>query len=90
MLDAVMPNGRPSMMYYTPHLWGAEDYLVPVTVEDLEICSADAEFRSVPCDIDVYNACVHAMGVHRLTIPHTAVDAIELYLTLRRVIGLLL
>jgi len=87
-----MPSGRPSVMYYAPHLWDTDDYLVSVVSEDLDVCleSEDAEFRSLPCDIDVYNICMHVMNVHGLNPPRTVVEATDLYLCLRSNIALLL
>jgi len=85
-----MPAGRPSMMYYTPHLWGACDYLVTVAADDWDVCADDADFRSIPCDPDVYNVCLYLMTLYNYSYPNNAGEAVDLYLTLRHNIELLL
>ncbi|KAJ8302239.1 hypothetical protein KUTeg_021226 [Tegillarca granosa] len=33
------PSGRPDLMYFTPMLWGSEDYLCSVPDEELYVCA---------------------------------------------------
>lgn len=78
-----MPSGIPDVMYMAPHLWGAEDCLIPLT-EDLTTCKDSCTFvSSVPCDVDVFDLCTIIMKESSLEFPSTASQALDLYFHLR-------
>ncbi|KAM9735041.1 uncharacterized protein ACNS7B_014401 [Menidia menidia] len=78
-----VPSGIPDVMYMAPHLWGAEDCLVPLT-EDLTTCKDSCTFvSSVPCDVDVFDLCTIIMEESSLEFPSTMSQALDLYFHLR-------
>ncbi|CAL9706651.1 unnamed protein product [Knipowitschia caucasica] len=78
-----VPSGIPDVMYIAPHLWGAEDCLVPLT-EDLTTCRDSCTFiSSVPCDVDVFDLCTIIMEESFLEFPSTMSQALDLYFHLR-------
>ena len=80
-----VPSGRPTLMYYTPVLWGSEDQLCWVSEDDIEDCSTTADFRSlVPCDKDVYDICIAIMSRDNLQPAMDAFEAVNLYLKLQQ------
>ena len=80
-----VPFGRPEQMYLFPSLWNADDHSVVITETDMAACCREADFRSaIPCDEDVYEVCVAIMKEHNLTPAQTCVEAIDLYLYIRR------
>ncbi|KAJ8317084.1 hypothetical protein KUTeg_005652 [Tegillarca granosa] len=79
-----VPSGRPDLMYFTPMLWGSEDYLCSVPDEELDVCATEAEFRSsIPCDADVYKFCIETIRRHNLDIPKDLNSAVNVYKFLR-------
>ncbi|KAF3854256.1 hypothetical protein F7725_022311, partial [Dissostichus mawsoni] len=59
--NANVPAGIPNIMYTAPHLWGADDLLVPFS-DDLPTCKESCKFlTSVPCDEDVFDLCTIIM-----------------------------
>ncbi|XP_042069377.1 uncharacterized protein LOC121812132 [Haplochromis burtoni] len=78
-----VPCGIPDVMYMAPHLWGAEDCLVPLT-EDLTLCKNSCTFvSSVPCDVQVFDLCTIIMEESSLEFPSTMSQALDLYFHLR-------
>ncbi|XP_041864801.1 uncharacterized protein LOC121654649 [Melanotaenia boesemani] len=78
-----VPSGIPDVMYMAPHLWGAEDCLVPLT-EDFTSCKDSCTFvSSVPCDVDVFDLCTIIMQESGLEFPSTMSQALDLYFHLR-------
>ncbi|KAL2087589.1 uncharacterized protein LOC109138370 [Larimichthys crocea] len=78
-----VPSGIPDVMYMAPHLWGAENCLVPLT-EDLTACKHSCTFlSSVPCDVDLFDLCTIIMEESSLEFPSTMSDAVDLYIQLR-------
>ena len=60
--NTTAPTGRPMVMYTSPVLWGGVDQLCGVSDTDITVCCSEAVFRSsMPCDPDVYEACLHIM-----------------------------
>eukprot|EP00057_Strongylocentrotus_purpuratus_P004857 XP_003729637.2 PREDICTED: uncharacterized protein LOC100891753 [Strongylocentrotus purpuratus] len=86
-----VPSGRPMMMYYTPELWGTEDKICGVDDAYASVCRGEAAFRSTrPCDKDVYDMCMTIVNRDHLPIATDAHQAVDVYLHLRREIGMLL
>ncbi|XP_019206659.1 uncharacterized protein LOC109196682 [Oreochromis niloticus] len=78
-----MPCGIPDVMHMAPHLWGAEDCLVPLT-EDLTLCKNSCTFvSSVPCDVQVFDLCTIIMEESSLEFPSIMSQALDLYFHLR-------
>ncbi|XP_039903033.1 uncharacterized protein LOC120743455 [Simochromis diagramma] len=78
-----VPCGIPDVMHMAPHLWGAEDCLVPLT-EDLTLCKNSCTFvSSVPCDVQVFDLCTIIMEESSLGFPSTMSQAFDLYFHLR-------
>lgn len=78
-----VPCGIPDVMHMAPHLWGAEDCLVPLT-EDLTLCKNSCTFvSSVPCDVQVFDLCTIIMEESSLEFPSTMSQALDLYFHLR-------
>jgi len=80
--NTTAPTGRPMVMYTSPVLWGGVDQLCGVSDTDITVCCSEAVFRSsMPCDPDVYEACLHIM--HRDRLEFHVNDNTGLYLILR-------
>ena len=78
-----MPSGIPDVMFMAPHLWGAEDCLVPL-IGDLTTCKDSCTFvSSVPCDVNVFDLCTIIMEESSLEFPSTMSLALDLYFHLR-------
>ena len=49
-------------MHTVPNLWNSEDHLCQVSSDDIHLCAEEAEFRPIiPCDADIYSACISIM-----------------------------
>ncbi|XP_016336667.1 uncharacterized protein LOC107684819 [Sinocyclocheilus anshuiensis] len=82
--NAVAPSGRPLMMYHLPQLFGARDYLKPVSQEAVEACREECLQRGpYSCDETVFTLSCLLMEENHLHPPTTPDEAIELYLFLR-------
>lgn len=74
-----VPSGIHDVMYMAPHLWRAEDCLVPLT-EDLTTCKHSCTFlSSVPYDENVFDLCTIIMEESSLEFPSTMSQAFDLY-----------
>ncbi|KAG9278008.1 hypothetical protein AMEX_G5792 [Astyanax mexicanus] len=80
------PNGRPSIMYAVPNLYGAQTYLQPSDQTKVEICRADCCFKDYPCDEDVFDICVELMAEHNLSMSDDVFEITDLYLRLRQML----
>lgn len=81
-----VPSGIPNLMYLAPHLWGADDLLLPLT-DDLAGCKASCKFLSaVPCDEDIFDLCTIMMEETGFGFPISMSQALELYVSLRNII----
>lgn len=86
-----VPSGKPNVMYALPELYGTQDYLSPVQVEDIQVCKNRCVSRqAVPCDADCYELCNILMTEFQLSIPSEPYDALNLYMFLRENISELL
>lgn len=84
--NANVPAGIPNIMYTAPHLWGADDLLVPFS-EDLPTCKESCKFlTSVPCDEDMFDLCTIIMEESGMGFPMSRSQALDLYLSLRDII----
>lgn len=82
------PSGRPVIMYDIPSLYGSQDYLVPVTSDEIQPCKHACVFRKAsPVDPDVDEACVRIMHEQNIAIPGSPNQAKRLYLYLRNEIS---
>ncbi|KAK3098328.1 hypothetical protein FSP39_018474 [Pinctada imbricata] len=83
--NQVVPSGRPTVLFNFPVLWNKTDKICTVSRERFILCKEEAEFRStIPCDPDVYQACVHVMQSSNLRPAKNAEEGVTLYLCLRR------
>lgn len=80
------PNGRPTMMYTVPDLYGAQNFLHPVDQREVEICQEDCAYKDYPCDEDVFQLCVELMAEHNLVMSNDLYEITDLYLRLREMI----
>lgn len=81
-----VPSGIPEVMYLAPHLWGAEDLIIPFN-DDLTTCKESCKFlTSVPCDEDMFDLCTIIMEESGLEFPTSRSQALELYLSLRDIV----
>ena len=82
---SAVPCGRPNVLFSAPSLWGMQDFLHPCSNDDITVCCHNAEFRSSkPCDIDVYDACISVIRLHRVAFNCFDVSSVKrLYLFLR-------
>lgn len=82
--NAVAPNGRPLMMYHLPQLFGAIDYLKPVSQDAVDACREECLQRGpYSCDETVFTLSCLLMEENHLHPPTTPDEAIELYMFLR-------
>ncbi|KAJ0060283.1 hypothetical protein NL108_007790 [Boleophthalmus pectinirostris] len=81
--NANVPSGVPGIMYTAPHLWNAEECVVPLS-KDLGPCKEKCIFlSSIPCDMDVFDLCTITMAESGLQFPNTMPESLELYFQLR-------
>ena len=86
--NQIMVSGRPWMLYNAPETKNAQDYGVPVEVDDLEICLEDVQPKEkVACCELIHDLCIIIIEEHNLPIPETPDDMYELYIFLRTVIN---
>ena len=84
-----IPNGRPHLLYSSPHIVGAQNFMCPVTMEEVIIC--EEECQTIPlhnCDETVDELCQLLVDEQNLqnyyATEDTAVDSkIEIYKHLR-------
>ncbi|XP_066913459.1 uncharacterized protein [Clytia hemisphaerica] len=81
------PSGRPNVIYDIPEVYDAEDYIVPVTDEDIEIAN---EVTTEPllngCSVE-FNALAHfIMQELNAEEPENAAEAKQLYLDMCSII----
>ncbi|KAJ8284258.1 hypothetical protein COCON_G00031080 [Conger conger] len=80
-------GGRPVIMYTVPQVYGAEDKLKTVDLEEVVVCKDECTPKSqLPCDETVFELCVLLMQENGWDAPTDAFDAAELYTSLRTVI----
>lgn len=79
------------MLYDSPEIYNAQDQLMAVNVDDVEVCMGECTFVSdIPCDQDFFNLCVELMQDNNLDPPSTVQEASDLYHVLRYLIVQLL
>lgn len=81
--------GRPFLMYNTPELYQARDYLQPVNYYKLDIILEEDIClwkTDIVCDPDLHELCLLLMGEHHLEAGHDAAEASRLYRLLRPLI----
>lgn len=85
--QAKMCRGHPVLMYTVPQVYGAEDKLKTVNLEEVAVCKDECISKSqFPCDETVFELCVLLMQENGWDAPTDAFDAAELYTSLRTVI----
>ena len=86
--NQIMVSGRPLMLYNAPETENAQDYSVPMELDDLEICLEDVHLKeNVACCHGIHELCTLIIEEHNLPIPENPEDMFELYLFLRTVIN---
>lgn len=71
------PNGRPSLMYAVPRLYGAQNFLLTADEMKIEICQEDCCFKDYPCDEDVFSLCMELMAEHNLAMSDKSLTSIS-------------
>ena len=81
------PSGRPCVMYNLPSLFQTQDYLCPVSDNEVTACAEECLFReSIPCEHDMYELCTitaRELGLHHPL--HTG-EALDTYVQLRGIL----
>ncbi|MGH0117567.1 UNVERIFIED_CONTAM: hypothetical protein FKN15_005069 [Acipenser sinensis] len=68
-MNVNVPSGIPDVMFLAPHLWGAEDLIVPLS--DLKTCKQACKFlTAILCDEDVFDLCTIAIEESGLGFPN--------------------
>ena len=83
------PTGRPILMHTSPQLYGTEDKLVDVDIDDVEACFDDCMFKEwKPCsDSTVFELCCEIMAQEDLIPPSDTQRAVTLYHSLRDIVN---
>ncbi|KAG5286362.1 hypothetical protein AALO_G00013990 [Alosa alosa] len=76
------PNGRPSMLYSVPHLYGGQNFGQAVDQTKIDMCLEQCSFKDYPCDVDFYHICTDLMAEHNLTMSNDIFKITDLYLNL--------
>ena len=77
-------KGRPVIFYTLPELYGAEDKLADVNIQEVVRCQAECSpKRSYPCDRDVFDLCCILMEENGWVVPNDGYEAARLYLLLK-------
>ena len=78
------PDGKPSVMYGLPHLYGTRSYLNHVQPVYIEACREECTFRGqLPCEEDFYELFMIYVEELNKGFPQTTDDAVELYMDIR-------
>jgi hypothetical protein len=82
--------GYPSLMYEVPETYGAEDCLVDVDSDKLEVC-VESDLcvgkPQCPCqDNDLFELFLDEMATNNLNVPNNVDEALVLYNALRPII----
>jgi len=80
-----MPCGRPIIMFNVPELFHTDDYLLPVSPEDIAACKRFCRKKPiVPCDSQLFRLANIIMEEKHLSMPTNANEATALYVVLKR------
>jgi len=81
------PHGRPFVMYSSPEIYGTRSSLYPVNNTKLNLCEEECLKKStIPCNDDVFQLSCSLMIANGWNFSNDPLDAIELYVNLRRLI----
>lgn len=79
-----VPHGQPNNMYAYPELHAAQDYLAPVSEQDLQLCRDACVFRTLePCDNDMFQLCCLLLLEQNLILTNDPYELIDTYVVLR-------
>lgn len=79
------PSGRPIIMYNIPAVADKEEQLKHTELLDLEVCEEQCDAQDqYPCEESLFQLCVIEMADNGWNIPSNGVDAVTLYILLRR------
>lgn len=77
-------GGRPILMYTLPRMYGGEDHLKTIDMEELYLCKEECSPKSqYLCDETVFELCCLLMLENGWDAPRDAFSAAELYISLR-------
>lgn len=77
-------GGRPILMYTLPQMYGGEDHLKTIDMEELALCKEECSPKSqYPCDETLFELCCLLMQENGWNAPTDAFSAAELYTSLR-------
>ena len=78
------PKGKPTVLYFLPQLYGAEDKLKPAESRAVDICEEECTRKSdFPCDETVFELCTLIMTEMHWEFPSENCHLSDLYLALR-------
>nr|XP_023656881.1 uncharacterized protein LOC111838278 [Paramormyrops kingsleyae] len=80
------PNGRPSLMYALPNLYGTTSYLHAVNEDSIQTCLEECAFKDFPCDKDIYYLCADIISENNLEVVDEVYANVDLYLKLREIV----
>jgi len=84
--NAIAPSGRPTSMFYLPHLWNSESYLFDLQDENISLCKDECVFVSeLVCDETIFQLCHILIEENNLVVTNSngAYDVVNLYIELK-------
>ncbi|XP_051782603.1 uncharacterized protein LOC127527557 [Erpetoichthys calabaricus] len=89
--SAILPSGKPFLLYTLPELFGYQDELVFVDHLETEVCEEESIPKNeYPCDPDIHELCCILMEENGFSMPSDPFDAVTLYQALKTIIHNLL
>lgn len=83
-LGVSRPYGRPVVMYNTPEVFQAQDFIQNVSQAEIDICADECTFIThATADRDLYDLCRLVMDENHWQFSHNAYEMCDLYLSLR-------
>lgn len=82
--NANVPGGRPVSLFFTHNIYGVENFLIPVSNDDVELYKNECKFVELPCNENMYDLCSIIMEEkHWNQSSNDHWEALDLYLKLR-------
>ncbi|XP_028679645.2 uncharacterized protein LOC114668167 [Erpetoichthys calabaricus] len=89
--SAILPCGKPFLLYTLPEMFGYQDELVFVDHLETEVCEEESIPKNeYPCDPDIHELCCILMEENGFSMPSDPFDAVTLYQALKTIIHNLL
>ena len=79
-----LPGGRPLLLYSLPELYGMEDQIVEVNMDEVYECKVECTYKGhYPCDCDIFEVSCILMDENGWQTPKNGYEAAQLYINLR-------